>query len=357
MEQKKNNTKRPKYEHVKERERYQLEVLMRKRLRVSEIAVLLRRHRSTIYREQRKGSVKLLGYELEEKEQYRAEVAQRETEERGRERERGLKIGRDRELEKYIRERIEMQRHSPDAILGGIRQQKLEFERMICTKTLYNYINQGVFAGIGQEQLWEKGRRSRRRRWGVKAKISLNNRLGRSIEERSEKINQREEYGHWEGDTVKGGQGTLSVLLTLTERRSREECILKLDQGTQEAVKAAFDRLEKEQGDSFKRKFKSVTVDNGSEFLNAEAIEKSCWDQKRQRTRVYFAHPNSAWERGTNENHNRMIRRFIPKGRDIGVYSEEVIAGIQEWMNNYPRKILGYLTPNQVAAAHLAGNG
>lgn len=353
MEQTQNTTKQG-YEHVKERERYKLEVLLKSRQSMARIAQLLSRHRSTIYREYRRGKIRLLGEELKEKEEYRADLAQRESQKRGSQRERGLKIGRDRELEAYIRKRLTQDRHSPDAIIGGIRQQELKFAGMICTKTLYNYINRGFFAGISREQLWEKGRRSRRR--GGKARISLKNRLGRSIEERSEAINQREEYGHWEGDTVKGRHGTLSVLLTLTERRSREEYILKLEQGTQEAVKAAFDRLEEDQGENFKHKFKSITLDNGSEFLNAGVIEKSCRDERRNRTKVYFAHPNSAWERGTNENHNRIIRRFIPKGVDIGKYSEKAIAEIQEWMNSYPRKILDYLTPAQAAAAHLQGN-
>jgi IS30 family transposase len=355
MEQSKNNTKKRRYKQVKERERYQLEVLLRDRRRAVEIAGLLKRHRSTIYREKKKGSIKLLGRELEEKEQYRADVAQRESERRGRERERELKIGHDRELEKYIRERIKEQ-YSPDAIIGSICKQGLKYQGLICTKTLYNYIERGVFAGISKEQLWEKGRRNKQKH-RQKGRVSVKNRLGHSIEERSEEITRRKAYGHWEGDTVKGSQGKLEVLLTLTERCSREECIVKLEQGTQAAVKAAFDGLEEKLGESFARKFKSVTMDNGSEFLDTGVIEMSCLRAGEKRTQVYFAHPYSAWERGTNENHNRMIRRFIPKGKDIAGYSEAAIARIQEWMNDYPRKILGYLTPNQVAAAHLQGNG
>lgn len=355
MEQQKNSTKRQKYEQVKERERYKLEVLLTDKRKVGEIARLLGRHRSTIYREKRRGSVKLIDTELKEKEQYRADVGQRERESRGRERERELKIGRDRELEKYIREGIEVKRHSPDAIIGWIRKQGLEFKGMICTKTLYNYIGRGVFAGINNEQLWEKGRR-RRRRYRKIGRVSVKNRQGRSIEERSEEINRREEYGHWEGDTVKGPQGKRTVLLTLTERQSREEYIIKLKQGTQASVSAAFDGLEQTLGESFCRKFKSITMDNGSEFLNTSLIETSCLKLGEKRTQVYFAHPYSAWERGTNENHNRIIRRFIPKGKDIARWSQKEITGIQEWMNNYPRKILGYLTPNQVAATHLHSN-
>ena len=355
MEQSQDSTKRRKYEHVKEHERYKMEVLLKKKEAIAQIAQLLGRHRSTIYRERRRGKVTLTGAELKEKEEYRADVAQRESERLGSQRERGLKIGRDHDLEAYIRERLTQKRHSPDAILGGIRAQGKTFPGMICTKTLYHYIARGLFEGIGPEQLWEKGRRGKGG-WGKKGRVSVKNRLGRSIEERSESINRREEYGHWEGDTVKGPQGSLEVLLTLTERLSREEYIFKLTQGTQAAVKEAFDSLEKKLGEGFARKFKSVTMDNGSEFLDASLIEMSCLKAGEQRTQVYFAHPQSAWERGSNENHNRMIRRFIPKGQAIARFSEETIAGIQEWMNTYPRKILGYLTPSQVAAAHFQGN-
>ena len=356
MEPIQNTTKSRKYEHVKERERYKIEVLLKGKQPLAEIGKQLCRHRSTIYREKRRGHIKLLGAELKEKEEYRADVAQRESARRGRERERELKIGRDRELEAYIRERLETDRHSPDAIIGGIRAQGLKFAGMICTKTLYSYIARGVFSGIGYQHLWEQGRRRKRKQQRI-VRVNVKNRMGRSIEEREETINRRKEYGHWEGDTVKGPQGERSVLLTLTERQSRQECILKLERSTQEAVKGAFDRLEEKFGDIFPQKFKSVTLDNGSEFLDAGMIEKSSRDPRKDRTRVYYAHPHSAWERGTNENHNRIIRRFIPKGQNIERYSEDEIEEIQEWMNNYPRKILGYLTPNQMASACLQGSG
>lgn len=71
---------------------------------------------------------------------------------------------------------------------------------------------------------------------------------------------------------------------------------------------------------------------------------------------IYFAHSYSSWERGTNENHNRMIRRFIFKGLDIEGFGDEEIKKVENWMNNYPRRILGYNTPNQAAGACLQGN-
>jgi len=90
-------------------------------------------------------------------------------------------------------------------------------------------------------------------------------------------------------------------------------------------------------------------MDNGSEFLNMQALEQSCVYADVKRTTCYYAHPFSSWERGSNENANKIIRRFIPKGTDISDYTDDDIRRIEHWMNNYPRKILGYKTANQVA--------
>jgi len=91
-------------------------------------------------------------------------------------------------------------------------------------------------------------------------------------------------------------------------------------------------------------------VDNGSEFLNSKALERSVKRPGIKRFKLYYAHPYSSWERGSNENANKLIRRFIPKGTDIGKYRHKDIQRIENWMNNYPRKIHGYKTANEMAA-------
>lgn len=91
----------------------------------------------------------------------------------------------------------------------------------------------------------------------------------------------------------------------------------------------------------FRSMFKSITADNGSEFLDVEQMERSGFSKKR-RVKLYYAHPYSSWERGSNENANRIIRRFVAKGNDIGKYTKQRISEIEAWMNNYPRKILKY---------------
>jgi IS30 family transposase len=98
-------------------------------------------------------------------------------------------------------------------------------------------------------------------------------------------------------------------------------------------------------GKSFSEIFKTITCDNGCENLDFEGIENSVRN-KEKRTKVYYAHPYCAWERGTNENINKTIRRFIPKGVDISMFSDKEIKQIQHWINNYPRRVLDGLSAN-----------
>lgn len=348
MKQKDCSTKSKKYVHLTERDRYKLEGLLACKKDVEEISVIMRRDRSTIYREIIRGTIVRIQNDFCEGGEYRANSAQADYEKQGRNKERSLKIGKDKELEAYIRVKLVKERYSPDAIIGQIKAEGLEFERIITTKTLYNYIDAGFFAGVSNKNLWEK-RKKKKRGYKTVTRVNTKNRDCRSIEDRPKKIDNRVEYGHWEGDTVKGRMGTKAGLFTLTERKTREEIIIKICAGTQEAIRESIDGLETKYGAGFKTKFKSVTFDNGVEFLGWKSLEISLLKPEERRTMIYFAHSYSSWERGTNENQNRMIRRFVPKGVDIADYSEADIQEIEDWMNNYPRKILGYKTANQVA--------
>ncbi len=355
MERRNCSTKRPKYKHLNEGDRYKIEVLLQDKKSKKEIASILGRDRSTIYREIRRGEVSRLQYDLSEKKQYRANVAQANYEGLGKNKERSLKIGKDGRLEKYIRKKILKDKFSPDAIIGEIKTKGLKFKGMICTKTLYNYIDAGIFSGISNENLWEK-RKRRRRRYRKIARVRQIHRMARRITERPEEANNRLEYGHWEGDCVKGPMGTKASLLTLTERKTLEEIVIKLEQATQEEVQRALDDLEKKYGAEFKIKFKTITFDNGSEFLNWKFLELSAIEPGSQRIITYFAHPYSSWERGANENQNRMIRRFIPKGINIADVSDKEVKTIENWMNNYPRRKLEYKTAKQMAKECLQNN-
>ena len=349
MEQVDYTTRSGKYKHLNERDRYRLEGYLETGLNPKRIAQKLNCHISTVYREVKRGQVKRIHSELTEYWAYRANTAHADYEEKVTNRAHPLKIEKYNDLAAYIQNKILKHRYSPDVIMGELKREGEKFKGLICTKTLYNYIDKGVFEGVTNHTLWEK-RKRRKRRYKQVSRISLKNKGSRSIEERPERVNKRLEYGHWEGDSIIGQRnGRKDALFTLSERMTREEIMLKIDSATQESILKALNKLEHNYGRCFREKFKSITLDNGREFLDWESIEESRLTGKK-RTLVYFAHPYSSWERGTNENQNRMIRRFIPKGTDISKLSDKDIKRIEEWMNNYPRRILGYRTPNELVS-------
>jgi len=222
----------------------------------------------------------------------------------------------------------------------------MKFAVSLCTKTVYNMIDRGDFLNLTNKNLPVQRNRKKRSYKPVR-KVALNNIRGRSIEERPLEVENRTEYGHWEMDCVVG-KGK-ACLLVLTERKHREELIIKLPSKTQACVIAALNMLEKRYKREFAKTFKSITMDNGSEFLDTQGLETSILKPGTKRTTCYYAHPYSAWERGSNENQNKLIRRFIPKGANIDAFSKKDILRIQNWMNNYPRRILNFKTPLQLA--------
>lgn len=135
--------------------------------------------------------------------------------------------------------------------------------------------------------------------------------------------------------------------MVLTERVSRKNLLFKLKSKTAKEVQRVLDGLESEMKNQFSQVFQTITVDNGAEFKSPSLIENSARNKKK-RTTVYYCHPYSSWERGSNENVNRLIRRFIPKGTDIDSYSDEYILWVENWLNNYPRKMFNYMTSNEV---------
>jgi len=258
-----------------------------------------------------------------------------------------LKIGKDHKLAEHIERKIREEKYSPDAVIGEIKEKGLEFSVSICTKTVYNYLDKEIFLGISNKDLPIK-KAGKKREYRRTRQVALNNLKGRSIEERPREVEERSEYGHWEMDCVVG-KGR-ACLLALTERKSRQQRIFKMPFKTQRCVLDVLNRLERQYRGKFSSIFRSITMDNGCEFLDMKGLEGSIVQLGKKRTRCYYAHPYSAWERGSNENQNRLIRRFIPKGADIGKYTSAEIERIEHWMNNYPRRMFGYRTANDMAA-------
>jgi len=346
MDQGNHNTGKRKWEQLSEKERYKIEALSQQGLRAAEIgaALIPRRDRRTIEREIARGLTLQRNSDLTERMVYLADVGQRKHEEVAANKGRGIKIGHDHKLARHIEDKIKNEKWSPDAIIGNIGAEGLRFETSICTKTVYNYIDKGIFAGISNKDLWVK-KEGKKRNYRKMRTVALNNKTGKSISERPKEADERTEQGHWEIDLVIGKQGTKPVILTLVERKTRKSLYVLVRNKTQKEVVAAIKRVRRRVGGDFGKVFKSITADNGSEFLNSDAIKKAA-----KCAEVYYAHPYSSWERGSNENGNRILRRFIPKGTDIGTLTQSELQRIEDWVNNYPRKILGYKSANQIAA-------
>ena len=191
-------------------------------------------------------------------------------------------------------------------------------DQIVCTRTLYNYVDQGLLA-IRNSDLPEKLKRNTKIHRVHKNK----KKLGRSIEERPKEINDQ-------------------VLLTLSERMSREFLILRIPDKTAASVMSAFQTLHKQYSEHWNKIFKTITTDNGSEFADLSNLEEV------SNTLVYYAHPYTSCNKGTVERHNGLIRRFIPKGDYINNYSLQEIIDIETWCNSLLRKILAYHTPDEI---------
>ena len=209
---------------------------------------------------------------------------------------------------------------------------------MVCTKTLYNYLHKGVL-GIKAIDLPLVVRRSQRKSISRKHKREL----GKSIELRDSNIETREEFGHWELDTVRGTKDkTDHVLISLLERKSRLYVALRCPSARATDVKETLHAwLNTFKDVNLACLCKTITADNGLEFSEISNLENETLS-------IYFARPYSAWERGSNERHNGLLRRCIPKGMPIKAVSEETIQRTLQWCNNLPRKLLNYRTPLDV---------
>lgn len=330
-----------KQHYMTEQERHQLEAMRRNKIPVREIARQLGFCERTIYYELKRGSY-IHTCEYWDGVRYSAQKGQQIHRYNQTAKGRPLKIGSDHTFAAYIEQKIIVDRYSPAAALAAAK--RYNFQTHICVSTLYSYINKRVFLTLTNKHLWDK-RRKKQKKDDTEKRIA-HPKLP-SIENRPAYIGQRSERGHWEMDLIIGKAETSPVLLTLTERYSRQELIFKLPDRKASTIRGVFDQLERQHKD-FDQRFKTLTTDNGSEFMEYEKLCRSIHGGSR--FQVWYCHSYSAWEKGSVENHNRMIRRFFPKGTDFSKISKKRIAAVQDWMNNYPRKILQWQTPNEAAA-------
>ena len=332
------------FTHVKWHNRLKIEQMKNDGKSVREIAAALHFHISTIYRELQRGQYEHLNTDWTTETRYSPDKAQEQAELNMTALGPDLKIGNDHAFADYIEKKIADEGFSPEAALGAAKQEEQPFETTICTATLYNYIRRGLFSRLTCEQLPRHGKGAKEYK-RVRASRAPR---GESIDNRPEEVKSREVFGHWEMDTVVGKKGgKKDVLLVLTERKTRDEIIKKIKDKTAASVVRAVNGLERQYGKMFPKIFKSITCDNGCEFQDFEGIASSIL-RKGKRTEVYFCHPYSSFERGSNENNNILIRRWFPKGTDFGTVSHASVRSVQNWMNNYPRRLLGFKTAAQM---------
>lgn len=239
----------------------------------------------------------------------------------------------------WVVKQVKEKHWSLDVCVGTARKKHLfPPDEMVCTKTLYNELWAGRLPLTPFDVPEALSRKPK------KAKIRRNKRIyGRSIEERPEIVLERIECGHWEIDTVVGHRrGKESVVLTLLEKTTQFYIAIKIPGKNTESVMAALEVLREEYGpEHFSEIFKTITADNGCEFERLSELEE-------YGTEVYFAHPYSSWERPQNERHNRILRKYIPKGVSIENYSAEQVLSFADEMNAMPRKNLNYCTPEEL---------
>jgi len=315
------------YKHLSEAERGEIEAYLSVGLKPAEIARRLGRNRSTITREINRGSITQLKKVNGQKVYYQHYYADAAHNRYRDARETSYYLKLDRVSNDFLTKFIEAMRekprvHSVDTFVHTYRLQHVDAV-VPSTKTLYNYIHQGLL----EIKVIDLPRAVRIRKKFNK-RPSTKKHLGKSIEERPEEINNRSRFGDWEIDSVLGGKtiGEPSIL-TLVERQTRYAVTKKLVEKKAEYVNQAVLECMK------LYPIKSITADNGNEFSSLSKIEG---------LDVYFAHAYSSYERGTNENFNGLLREFIPKGSSLKKLNPTLLEDYTKAINERPRRIYGY---------------
>jgi len=314
------------YRQITFAERYILGLLRQRGLSAAAIARVLGRHRSTIGREVQRNSAHSDGT-------YRPPLADWYA--RGRRshsrRKRQFTLAQWAQIQGLLREDW-----SPEQIAGRLR---LDQELAISHETIYRYIWADKGAGGMLYQHLRGSRKQRRKRYG---RYDSRGRLAgkRPITERPPIVATRQELGHWEADTMLGASQAGPCVLSLVERKTGYLLLGQLRQRISAAVNARARQLIRAQP----RPVRTITVDNGTEFHEYAKLERatgSCF---------YFATPHHAWERGTNENTNGLVRQYLPKRQSMAHLTQHECNRIATKLNRRPRKRLNYRTPEECYA-------
>ena len=297
---------------------------------------------SNIYEIIKDGLITVKDYELRDRIEFNANTAYEKRTKKSIESNSSKRVSSKDFVELVVNElRSEYNINSVDEIINDLklnRQDEIEGMTTICTATFYNYVEQNKIDGFSKEELPMKTKRKNKN----EHKEGKTDPKGTSIEERPFKPEDRSEFGHWEGDTIVGGRNIKNsgAVFTLVERKTRFQLTIKMKDRKANTVYKAVKLLKKRYPELNDYKlsdiFKSITFDNGVEFSRWEDIENYL------KTKTYFSHPYSSCERGSNENGNKLLRIFLPKGCNINDYDEDYVMRANELINTKIRKILGY---------------
>lgn len=321
-----------KHQKLTLKERVIIETLLKENKSQSYIAKTLSRARSTISRELHKWGENY-------REEYSAEIAFWAAKDYYLNKRNRDKISTYKKLRFYVYKGL-LNQWTPEQIAGSI---KIEYPNdpimSISHEAIYRHIYLTPQGALNKKLIKLLVRKKTHRR-PIKKKRGGGSKIINqvSIDLRPKHIELREEVGHWEGDLIIG-TGHKSAIGTIVERKSRYTLIIKLNARNAKEIAKMFSKKLNQLNPIFK---KSMTYDNGIEMARHETITKNTG------MKIYFAHPYSSWERGTNENTNGLIRRYFPKGTDFNKISEKMLLKVQEKLNNRPRKIIGFKTPKQI---------
>ena len=341
MDNTNNTIEHRKWQHLTSEERHLIEVRLNKdKCSIYRIAKELNRPYNTIKKEIQRGTVLMYNGKVK---RYKADVGHAEYLRHREESRRKYKCLEVSHFIQYVIKHFKEDEWSLDACVGrSIVDGTFSRSEIVCTKTLYNYVDLGLLPLTNMDLPEKLRRNTKRHKDRVNKKI-----LGKSIEERPIGIGLREEFGHWEIDSVLGKQSSDEpAVISLTERKHRFSFWLKVGNHSAEALDEAIETVISTFGNKYREVFKSITADNGSEFANLSRLEQ-------KGIGIYFTHPYTSWEKGTVECHNRMLRRFIAKGKSIDDYTADEIMIFADVINALPRKILAYHTPEELFDAEL----
>ncbi len=320
-----------KYRRLSLNERVVIETLLREKKSFNYIAIQLNRNRTTIRNEVKPWVVKPTDF-------YKADLAHWCA----------LEVNRNKRAEDKINSNPKLKMFIYRSLLSGTSPELLAGQLRICFpndpimsisyESVYKHIYRHRQTTLGRKLIkllpYHHHKRRNNRKSGDRVRIKDQV----SIDNRPEHIELRLEAGHTEGDLIIG-IGQKSGLATLVDRKTRYVYIRKIPDRKSKTVTQIFAQIFNNQPKYLSR---TMTYDNGMEMANHK------WLSDETGIDIYFAHPYSSWERGTNENTNGLIRRFLPKGTDFRDVSDKRIQEIQNNLNNRPRKVLGFRTPNEM---------